>query len=348
LYEIDEKRINYTKVKKYYRIALYDNDFVNTLQKTEIAFFSTLHSKEVRLKSNYQSFFELYIESLIKTGDYDKLAEDFTSLSGNVSNLIDKYRIIAVLMIDYSEDKEVQYEFLELLEMNDPFEDGIEYRGFSRELITEKYLITDLKSRAYEDVGDINNYIVTSNYVEEIGDFIIAKGDILRVFESIISGERDFYLDGTNNKESIDYFASGEYKYYPSGYELLDVNNDYMPEMLLWLSNEYDSIPLMVYLDNNEVFVYKHTHRGVRNLKVDGTAYFANSAFETGYLKIMFETGKETHEILGYTINDKEEIRYFIDDKEVTRLEYNELIDSINQKKGAEFRKIKDGERLDY
>ena len=353
LFEMDEKKTNFRKVKKYYKIALHDNNFIDTLPKREITVYSTFHSKEVGLssyyKSNYQAFFELYIESLIMTGDYDQLAEEFTSLSANIPELLDKYRIISNLMINYSEDKEVQYEFLRLLEMNDPFDDDIEYRGFDRDLITKKYLITELKSRAYEDVEDVDKYITTSNYVDEMHDFISAKGDILRVFESIISGEREFFLDGTDNKESIGFFTSGEYKYYPSGYEFVDVNDDYMPEMLLWLSYEdYDSIPLMVYFENDEVYVYINTHRGIRDLKVDGTAYFANGAFETGYLKILFENEKETHEILGYTINDKEKMRYYIENKEVTRTEYNELIESVNQKEDTEFRKIKDDERLDY
>ncbi len=113
-----------------------------------------------------------------------------------------------------------------------------------------------------------------------------------------------------------------------SRYAVLDMDGDQTPELVLELTQGGYPIFLEVLrYTNGVVYGYLQGARGLNELKEDGNFKWANSAFNTGYGKLTFESDRATTNIVGYrdvSLDGKgvSTETYFIDNKPVSKEAY--------------------------
>lgn len=143
----------------------------------------------------------------------------------------------------------------------------------------------------------------------------------------------------TYQKEEItlkDWFI--KYEFCPIKYTTLDLNGDWTSEMVFDLAKgpngeNADVGSLILHKEEESVYAYILFYREFSHLKSDGTFHFSSSVSNDGIGKIEFSGASYTvKEIVRRKSEDNQNIFYYIDDKSVSKEEYDTYIAEQEQK----------------
>ena len=118
------------------------------------------------------------------------------------------------------------------------------------------------------------------------------------------------------------------------------MDGDKTPEVVLELSvaGEPEFYEILHYTDG-AVKGYLIVYRGLEDLKTDGTFSYSNGAADYGWGKLRFEATAYTTDISGYSQSSQSNtalsIKYFVNDKPVTKESFNSFEKEQSGKKDA-------------
>jgi hypothetical protein len=172
----------------------------------------------------------------------------------------------------------------------------------------------------------------------ETGD----KSSVLEAYKAVLQNKLKFV--STDNKKEV--YLNNFLAIEEAGvtlkilhFTILDMDGDNIPEVVLELGKaEYPDYYEVLHYMNGSVYGYIQGVRGFENPKTDGTFKWANSADNTGYGKLRFESDASENDVLGYrdSIFDGNKTytdTFFIKNKPATEEEYNSFSKEENRKK---------------
>lgn len=123
-------------------------------------------------------------------------------------------------------------------------------------------------------------------------------------------------------------------------FSIIDLNDDGSPEVVLrlyYMTNEDYAFSVLHYEDGI-VYQYGFPYRGFNDLKVDGSFYWSNSAFNSGIAKLDFHKDEYIETNLAYCDVDTEEnYSYYIGDKSVSHAEFSAFQDEHGKTQSVEW-----------
>ena len=108
--------------------------------------------------------------------------------------------------------------------------------------------------------------------------------------------------------------------------------------MVVGFSSDIDENYLVLNLENDKVYGFSESYRGMLELKTDGTMTGDNGADNSQIYKMTFDKNKRTDTILASIDGDKLQI----DGKDVSDQEFTEYIKSQANKENVEFKDYKE------
>ncbi len=163
----------------------------------------------------------------------------------------------------------------------------------------------------------------------------------LEAYKAVLLNDAEFFSVDNNKSLTLNDFLTNKELYATvfkaTRFTVLDMDGDQVPEIVLELSvNDYPEFYEILHYADNTVYGYNIVYRGLEALKADGTYLYSNGAADTGYGRLKFQSTALETEILGYTqssqSNDTITLSYFIDNKPVTKEQYDSFIKEQDEK----------------
>ena len=160
----------------------------------------------------------------------------------------------------------------------------------------------------------------------------------LDTYLEVVDGKKD-YINEDNKKTNIsDYLKELDY---PGDinvrYAMLDLDDDSKEEMVVGFSSEIDENYLVLNLEDDKVYGFTESYRGMLDLKTDGSMTGDNGADNSQVYRMTFDKNKRTDIVLASMNGDK----YHVDGKDATIDEYSKFMDEQNKKENVEFKDYK-------
>ncbi len=120
-------------------------------------------------------------------------------------------------------------------------------------------------------------------------------------------------------------------------YAIVDLDNDSKDEMVVGFSSDIDENYLVLNIEDDKVYGFTESYRGMLDLKTDGTMTGNNGADNSQIYRMSFDKNKRTDTVLASMNEDK----YQIDNKDVTSDEYNDFVEKQAKKENVKFKDYK-------
>jgi hypothetical protein len=125
-------------------------------------------------------------------------------------------------------------------------------------------------------------------------------------------------------------------------FAIVDLENDDMPEVILWLTvnnNDDFGFAVLRYQDG-VVYGYTLPYRAFMDLKDDGTFSFSSGAADygfgtAGFTKEGYTVKKISYSESAYDANNNQVISYFVNNESAAKEDFLSAIDKQNEKVGA-------------
>ncbi|MBE6541134.1 MAG: hypothetical protein E7672_01660 [Ruminococcaceae bacterium] len=290
---------------------------------------------------------------LSKSKSYETVSWYKADLSGNITQIASVYEEDGVLYVPNARE----FKF-----------GGTDWRNIYYVYSDAHWSKKDKLAVKYYDPATIGHSTDTDNYLAEViynctNENIIVIGhenavtaiifdEKVTVPEITSDNTNDIFTAVLENKYPVvssekkqemllkDYLASYDFpddiQLSINKYSIVDLNDDGVPEMVLWLrleENEYYGFAVLHY-NANAVYIHEFTHRAFNELKTDGTYTSSSSAFNMSILKLDFKGGACISTRIAHREGDGslESITYYIEDRIVTAEEFEKLSEKQNQK----------------
>lgn len=152
---------------------------------------------------------------------------------------------------------------------------------------------------------------------------------------SYINNELTFIDFDSKQETTLNSLPSINNKYIgvPTSYSVVDLDGDNAKELLVEYSMSGDTA--ILHIQNDTCVAYYMPYRGIAGLKIDGTAHYSNSAFESGIHSFVFTNdGISTKEIIKY---DSQNEIYIVETKNVSEQECVSALDTYYNKESATY-----------
>lgn len=164
---------------------------------------------------------------------------------------------------------------------------------------------------------------------------------VLTEFESILSGDGMFYIQGASDMLTInDYCDMFTVEADITKFALVDLDGDSYAELILWITvNEnIDYGVLVLHYDNNGVHGYAFAYRQMMEIKSDGTFHWSGGASNNGTARIKFcDTYTEYDYIGGVKENDDNGVSFYWNGEEISEEVYEQFYAEQDAKESAEW-----------
>ena len=167
---------------------------------------------------------------------------------------------------------------------------------------------------------------------------------VLEAYKTVLQNKVNFFSVDYKKKIYLNDFlneVNPGYTLKVTHFTVLDMDGDKIPEVVLELADGNDNpiyFEILHYM-NGAVYGYNIVYRGLEQLKTDGTAWGASSAWDIVCGKQRFKSNAYETDILGYSKssqnNDGMTIAYFINNKPVTKKAFDSFSKEQNAKKDA-------------
>ena len=146
----------------------------------------------------------------------------------------------------------------------------------------------------------------------------------VEAINAYINNEKKFIDFDSKKEATIETLpkVNGKYIGKAHQYAVVDLDGDYVKELLV----EYDMSgdTAILHIQNNSCVAYYVPYRGIKGLKIDGTADYSNSAFESGVQRFTFsDNGLSSKNVVVY---DDESNIYTAEGKNVTKDECLDIL----------------------
>ena len=146
----------------------------------------------------------------------------------------------------------------------------------------------------------------------------------MQAYIDVLENKRPLYNSFSKTEKYLDELLRKEESI--GRFSIIDLNGDGSPEVVLrlyYMTNEYYAFSVLHYEDGT-VYQYGFPYRGFNDLKVDGSFYWSNSAFNHGIAKLDFHKDEYIETNLAYCDVDMEEhYSYYIGDESVSYAEFS-------------------------
>ncbi len=160
----------------------------------------------------------------------------------------------------------------------------------------------------------------------------------LDTYLEIVDGKKDYINEDNKETNISDYLKelnyTGDIKV---SYALLDLDDDTKEEMVVGFSSDIDENYLILNMEDDKVYGFTESYRGMLNLKTDGTMTGDNGADNSQVYKMSFAKNKRTDIVLASMNGDK----YQINNKDATSDEYTNFIEEQSKKENVKFKEYK-------
>jgi hypothetical protein len=198
-----------------------------------------------------------------------------------------------------------------------------------------------------KNVKNVENYVYQNlNNSESSNSKVssdIENSNAISAYKSVLENKAQFFsTDNKKNRYLNDFLANnGGYgtSLTVSNFTVLDMDGDGIPDVVLELSVGTDNPQFyeVLHYMNGEVYGYLQVYRGLESLKVDGTSVGSSGAYDNECGKLIFNTTGCDTNVLGYMKSNQSKsgitISYFINNKPVTKDEFNVFENEQNAKK---------------
>jgi len=171
---------------------------------------------------------------------------------------------------------------------------------------------------------------------------ISSVSSALEAYKAVLQNKKEFTSIDNNKELYLNDFLTNkeiyEITFKATRFTVLDMDGDKVPEVVLELSsNDIPRFYEVLHYMNNTVYGYIFTYRSLGELKADGTFMFSSGAADSGVGKLKFENETYDIDILGKIESNQDDsdltVSFFIDDKPVTKEEYDAFINKQMEKK---------------
>ncbi|WIV12395.1 hypothetical protein [Proteiniborus sp. MB09-C3] len=179
---------------------------------------------------------------------------------------------------------------------------------------------------------------------ENINTQMLSNDSVLEAYKAILQNKTELFSTDNKKKLYLNDFLTNEEIYGTifkvTHFTVLDMDGDKVPEIVLELSvgDEPEFYEVLHYM-NDTVYGYLIVHRGLEELKADGTFRYSSGAADNGFGKLKFESDAFKTDILGYSESSQGDdnlvISYFINNKSVTKESFDSFVNEQSGKKDA-------------
>jgi len=163
--------------------------------------------------------------------------------------------------------------------------------------------------------------------------------EIMNEYRDVLLNNRKFfYTDEGENIYLKDLSFDKEYIWNIEQFAIVDMNNDYVSEIVLESTNGSAAFIIVLHYENETVYGYSFVYRGLKRLKTDGTFETSSGASIVDYRKLNFDADKYNYTVLASMDNDI----FYIDNKLVTEKEIFAFFEKQDKKENVKWFKYGD------
>ena len=164
----------------------------------------------------------------------------------------------------------------------------------------------------------------------------------LNAYKAVLQNKAEFLsTDNKENRYLNDFLTNNKIydtTFKATRFTILDMDGDKTPEVVLELTvGNYPEFYEILHYMNGKVYGYLQVYRGLEMLKTDGTFWGSSGASDNSCEKLRFNSNTYEADILGYMKSSQNNagitISYFINNKPVTKEDFDSFIKKQNEKK---------------